>query len=373
MVGYEKTRKSGGFTLVEISIAVAVISVIVGLAITRLSTSKSDTQTERRKALITSIETAKNRYILSNEQDVTGQPAQLQEIAPYLKSEGQPINSLFDLIEGTGRPTNDLNLGNYKTQAARFNSDAQGGGNTISDPNTPPFDVNNPAEAYEALNRLSGMNSNDPEYQEILDLLNQAVDAGTISDTDFADAGLTEYNGTWMNNQTAQETAALDAQNILTSGGNWNSLSPQQKTAYANSFPQEAVNYGGTSALNTMNPSLITPSMVSMYVNSNGTWVSPRISSGVADNSTLPIASSWGATYTVVRITDPLQPAQVVGTINVTPVTMNGMFYGGYYSFNQTPGTSGLNVQTSPSNFGQGAGSYNITSINGNAIRILAP
>ncbi len=349
---FKESRKNKlnieGFTFVEISIAVAVISVVVGLAVAGLSTSKSDTQSRKRSATITSIEQAKNRYYLSSPENLLGVPTQLEHIAPYLTAEGETPSTLFDLVEGTGKPANDLELGSYQMQPAHFKSElGESGENTVSDPNTPPFDVNDPNAGYAALQQLAGMSPSDPEYQEILDLLNEAVDNGTISDSDFADAGLTEYNGVWMGNQAAQDAAALNAQNLLTSGGNWSSLSPLEQSSYANAFPQQAVAYGGASALNAMNPSNITPEIVGSYANYNGTWQSPYIQSGSLNSSTLFGGGSWGgwnSSFPIIRINNTTQQAENIGSVVPIATTLYGSLASYRYSINLNTGIQGITV-----------------------------
>jgi hypothetical protein len=187
------------------------------------------------------------------------------------------------------------------------------------------------------------MDPSDPEYQDILDLLNEAVDAGTINDSDFADAGLTQYNGVWMSNQAAQDAAALDAQNLLTSGGNWASLTAQQQAAYANSFPQDAVLKGGASALNLMNPSILTPSLVSGYYNIAGSWTSPTLESQAMGPhydirqyifpNTGPMTTPTPTQYVYLQSTNLLSPASYVGTLN-TVQTISTNIYSGEVSTN---------------------------------------
>jgi competence protein ComGC len=285
--GYEH---NSAFTFIEVSIGIAIISMIVGLAVVGVSTAKSDSQARKRNATITSVEQAKNRYYLTSPDNILGQETQLEHIAPYLTSGGETIGSLFDLVEGTGKPASDLDLGSYQVRPANFRSEAgDGGGNNTSGPNTPPFDVNNPTAARAALQQLAEMDPNDPEYQDILDGLNEAVALGTIDPSELSDAGLAEYNGIWMNPEVAQELTALDAHNSLTSGENWENLSAEEQTAYANLFPVEAVSYGGAGALNLMNPSILTPELVDGYGNVNGTWIAPQV---YADPSNIQASSA---------------------------------------------------------------------------------
>lgn len=123
-------KKERGFTLIEISIATAIISLVVALAVARLNTSKSDAQEKKRSALISSIESAKNRYMLKSEGDILGQNTSLDDIAPLLTTRGESIEDIFNLVEGTGKNPTDLDLGSYGVRPANF--DGLGGGNTTS-------------------------------------------------------------------------------------------------------------------------------------------------------------------------------------------------------------------------------------------------
>lgn len=328
-----------GFTLFEISIALASLSVLVGLAIAAVNTYKNDTQRHKMGALITSLEQAKTRYLLANPTEATDQATELGHIAPYLSVDGQAPTSLFNLVQGTGKPADDLDLGKYKTQPARFKSDPSSPNDEpVVTSSYDPFDINDPAAAMLALQQLAGMDPNDPEYQEILNQLNEAVAIGTIDPSELADAGLVSYEDVWMNPERAQELAALDAHDILTSGGNWADISPEQQEAYSNNFPTEAVFYGGASALNLMDPSILTPELVDEYMNNAGTWVSPYVSnagtSSILANTILPATGS-NKRYALYAIINPLEPAKLLGTIADTPVDQGGVTVGAYYSFQQ--------------------------------------
>ncbi len=92
---------------------------------------------------------------------MTGQDVELENIAPYLTSEGTEIASLFDLVEGTVKQEADLDLGAYQGRPANF--DALSGENTASSLN--PYDSLN--EFLEA----AGLNpdfSGTPNWSNVL-------------------------------------------------------------------------------------------------------------------------------------------------------------------------------------------------------------
>jgi len=137
-----KLKVTKGFTLVEICIAVALISILMAIAFASLNNSKAETETKKREATIASIEAAKTRYILENPNNIAGIEAQLEHIAPYMKAGGKPPSSLLDLVRGTGRSTNDLDLGSYQGEVATFTSNQSLSTNVPSTPTittTPTF------------------------------------------------------------------------------------------------------------------------------------------------------------------------------------------------------------------------------------------
>lgn len=322
-------RKCCAFTLIEIVAAVAITAVISAIAISALSSSKSDSQEKRKSAIISSIEQAKNRYILSTSFDSVGQPTQLEEIAPYISVEGESPESLFDLVEGTGMEQGDLDLGSYQVRPANFenNTGSTAGGGS----GNPPFDPSDPVAAATALQTLSTMDPSDPLYQDYIDTLNEALSLGTIDDSGFEAAGLTNYNGTWMRGSQATAAYAEDASNLLTSGTAWQDLSPEQQAGYANTYPSQAVTIGGESALNAMGPSNLTEELVSGYVNNAGTWTSPTVNSGSISPTTLSSQSQswhgWNQPFPVVRINDPLQPAEIIGYVTPNASWSSGISF----------------------------------------------
>jgi prepilin-type N-terminal cleavage/methylation domain-containing protein len=120
----QKISQRDGFTLVEICIAIVVISIIVGLAIASLGNSKSQTEAKKREATITSIEMAKTRYVLESPNNLTGLETQLGHIASYMLVNGKKPPTLTSLVQGTGRRESDLDLGSYLGEVAHFHNGA---------------------------------------------------------------------------------------------------------------------------------------------------------------------------------------------------------------------------------------------------------
>jgi len=138
------------------------------------------------------------------------------------------------------------------------------------------FDPTNPGEIASALERLASLNPEDPEYAAILQALNAAAALGGIGAGDLLTAGLVEYNGEWMSPEAAQYNYAQDAQDLLVSGTPWSGLNADQQGAYANLYPQAAVQVGGARALNVMDPSLLTRELVQGYARLAGQWTEPQ-------------------------------------------------------------------------------------------------
>jgi len=346
----KKWRKNdAGFTLVEISIGVVIVGIIFSLAVMGLGSSKGDSQAQKRSAMIQSIEQAKNRYILATDSNVLAKNTLLNQIAPYLKTGGEPVQSLFDLVEGTGKSTNDIDLGSYGVRPANFEK----GEMLASSANAGPFNTNDPIAAQAALSQLASMDPSDPNYQELSDALQEALDNGSLTNQDFTSAGLVNVDGTWMTQQEANDQWALQAQQLLTTGGNWNQLSQDQRSAYANAFPQNAVTYGGADALNKMNPTLLTTNLVSGFAKVSGSWESPLATSAPGVYGTMdtwwlgggspsssqmsapnvllePPPEPVGSKRYVYMITNPLSPAVYLGDLTYRSGT-------NYYSSGPVP------------------------------------
>lgn len=95
-------KHEGGFTLIEMLIVVAIIGILVAIAIPALSTSKEDAQQAKQDTVVSQIETAKQRYALAYDGQLTGsEPATLALIGEYLLVNGVPATST-SLTKGTG-------------------------------------------------------------------------------------------------------------------------------------------------------------------------------------------------------------------------------------------------------------------------------
>jgi hypothetical protein len=198
-----------------------------------------------------------------------------------------------------------------------------------------PFDPSNSDAAQAALTELQNTNPNDPAYGNLLEALNAAYAMGTLTAADMLAAGLVNYNGTWMRPEAAQLNYAEDAREALDAGGTWESLSSDQQRAFANVYSQNAVELGKSSALNLMDPSVLTKELVAGYGNINGTWTTPKATSSGSTSivgATMPRPSGSDKRYNVYAIIDPLQPAILIGSMHDVPVLFNDQT-GGYYKF----------------------------------------
>jgi hypothetical protein len=110
-------KKEQGFTLVEILIVVAITSILVGVAVPTLNNAKAKAQEVKRNTIQTSVETAKNRYVLSkdNISDYANKQTTFQHIQPYLLISGKAPENFQEIGDKTKNQAgaNIIDLGSY--------------------------------------------------------------------------------------------------------------------------------------------------------------------------------------------------------------------------------------------------------------------
>jgi hypothetical protein len=167
---------------------------------------------------------------------------------------------------------------------------------------------------------------------------------------------------------------ADEALSLLSSGVAWSGLSDDQRSAYSNVYPSDAVRIAGAQALDLIDQSKLTPELVSGYVNFGGQWKTQAVPHGQVDSSTLMNFSGswpgWGSEFPVVRVEDPTMPAEQVGSVRVVAVTSGGRLRGYYYTASLSSGVTGASMSGSSSDFGVG---FRSVSFSGEGIRVVRP
>jgi type II secretory pathway pseudopilin PulG len=249
---------------------------------------------------------------------------------------------------------------------------SDGGRETTSlGPGAFDFDPSNREAALAALNGLGALNSEDPNFGSGLDALNAAYAMGTLTDADMLAAGLVKYGNEWMTPGMAQANHAQDAWEALAAGGSWNTLNADQQRAYASAYPEAAVQVGRGSALDLMDPAILTPDLVKGYAKIGSGWIAPQSTSintkkdwvngtltDVPSDPTLTYpsfnTSNMSTPHYIYVQTDPLKPPLAIGY--VTGYHSYGP-YGIYYGILPSP-------TTTYSSWNNGGTSYDPSNIN---------
>ena len=346
-------------SLIEILGAVTLTMTLASVAII---SAKDSLQAGQRSAVqreLQSLNTALNNYKAAGGTVAPGTPVEdvialLQQGVKMSDSDYAPLVDDPDLTKRIG--DKDYNLAYDDITGFSYVPDgegaefAQAGAEAEVGVGGYPFDPSNAEEALAALAALQGMNPNDPAFGNTLEALNAAYAMGNLTDAQMQAAGLVNYNGTWMGAADARLNYAGDAADALAAGGTWGSLNQDLQRAYANVYPQDAVQLGKAAALNLMDRAVLTPQLVSGYVNDAGTWKAPYASGGGINSSTLPAGgrswTGWGREFPIVRINDPLEPAEVIGYARINAATgYYNSLAGTYYNGRVVQGVQGVSMQ----------------------------
>jgi len=324
------TKLSKGLSLVEILGAVAVIATVATVSVISVKDTVLAGQRSAAQKELQHLNSALQNYRSaggavpsdSSAQDVvnllkegvdlsgsdftplTSDPALTRDIAgmPYSLEYDDAVGFTYEPEDGSG----------LILAGAGSEQPAGGAGGTF------PFDVNDPAAAQAALEQLATLEPGSEEYNALLAGLNAANLLGNLSDAALAGAGLIEQGGQWKNPAEANALYAQEAQTLLNGGSTWNDLSEAQQVGYANVYPSQAVSLAGAKALNLMDSSILTPELVSGYVLNTDTWTAPQLNGGAITSQTFAEMEdwdAWGTKLVVVRVIDPLLPAEIVGYI----------------------------------------------------------
>jgi prepilin-type N-terminal cleavage/methylation domain-containing protein len=97
-----KLSKTGRFTLVEMLIVVAILSIVVAIAVPALNTAKRDAQQQRRDTIRASLTTAVVRTMLEENFTNYGKHIVFDDIKKYVMVNGRQPANLTELTQGAG-------------------------------------------------------------------------------------------------------------------------------------------------------------------------------------------------------------------------------------------------------------------------------
>jgi len=321
-------RNQKGFSLLELLGAVAVVAALATVSVVSIKDAVQAGQRAGAQKDLQNLNSALQNFrssggVMPPGANARGAIDMLKGGVDLSGSNFTPLSSDPDMSREIAGETYDLN---YSEEDGFTYEPANGSGLMLAGaglesavPGTFPFDVNDPVAASNALEELATLDPGSDEYNSLLAGLNAANMLGTISDEAMAGAGLIKQGDQWKDSVEAFEAYAQEAQSLLAAGSTWNDLSTMQQIGYANTYSSEAVSLAGADALNLMSPGILTPELVTGYVLNTSTWVEPQVQGPVVNATTFTSSgqdwSGWTQPFPVVRVTDPLLPAEVVGWV----------------------------------------------------------
>lgn len=266
-------------SLVEVLGATVVVTTLASVVVVSVKDSLLAGQRSAVQRELQTLNSAWNSFKSAGGTILPGSTAEeaVRELREGVKvsyrEEYLPLTEDPDLLKEIGGETYRLNYDND----TGFSYTPDGGGEEYADASTQKqnqgiggyiFDPQNREAAMAALDELSQLDAGDPNADSLLSALNAAYLLGTLGDADMTGVGLINSDGTWTTPKQTQDYAknAQDALDILSAGGSWNTLNADQQRAYANVYPEAAVQVGKSGALNLIDPALLTPKLVEGYV-----------------------------------------------------------------------------------------------------------